>query len=446
MTCVTNNFTECADLPGDGVTATSLYYLWNSTAYLTSPSTINAAPTDVTLVSSSCYYCVPTLTPTTSVTTSPNALASPKTPPQSGSAQVSTSSATPGGPTTSATGSATKLSNGAVAGIGIVCAVAGALLAGLIVFFLFRRKRQQSSYPEQHLPFNGAGHMGQEKYGMVTTTREVKGATATNIDRLLPLPAEDDAIIGGLSKIRDGIKNHVQNYYYSGPINHEMVDESRLVDLSQATGIPTSALLKFLFNPATRVPTIRLFLGHLILSRCQGRTDGQPSFLPNEVSGLAAYQNSANDANSCKSSLILYLVRTNDPDQAQSALFSKWKTISGVLLQQQYDQQPGVDDVRNDNIAQILTVAEPVLHPFIDPNIDINARKRNLDGVMKRAAQFAFLLFSQPGSFNFDFRGRGQPDCLLVFPAFLQTVSDEAEILSPPRVLSEAEVVSGLGM
>ena len=143
--------------------------------------------------------------------------------------------------------------------------------------------------------------MRQEKYGMAATMREVKGATATNVDRLLPQPAEDDAIIGGLSKIRDGIKNHVQNYYYSDPISHEIVDEARLVDLSQATGIPTSALLKFLFNPATRLPTIRLFLGHLILSSCQGRTDGQPSFLPYEVSSLAAYYQSSANANSCKS-------------------------------------------------------------------------------------------------------------------------------------------------
>lgn len=288
--------------------------------------------------------------------------------------------------------------------------------------------------------------MGQEIYGMVATTSEVKGVSATNVDRVLPQPAEDDAIIGGLSKIRDSIKNHVQNYYYSGPISHEMVDEARLVDLSQATGIPTSALLKFLFNPTTRLPTIRLFLGYSILSRCQGRTDGQPSFLPNEVSGLAAYQSSANNANSCKSGLLLCLVRTNDPNQAQSALFSKWKTISGVLLQQQYGQQPSDNDVQNGNIAQILAVAESVLHPFINPDIDMNARQRNLEGIMKRAAQFAFLLFSQPGSFSFDFRGGGQPDSLLVFPAFLQTVSDEAEILSPPRVLGETEVVSGLGM
>ena len=71
----------------------------------------------------------------------------------------------------------------------------------------------------------------------------------------------------------------------------------------------------------------------------------------------------------------------------------------------------------------------------------MNARQRNLEGLMKRAAQFAFLIFCQPSSFNFEFRARGGSNSQLVFPAFLQTVSDEAQIVSPPRVLSEAEVV-----
>jgi hypothetical protein len=102
--------------------------------------------------------------------------------------------------------------------------------------------------------------------------------------------------------------------------------------------------------------------------------------------------------------------------------------------------------VRNANISQILAAAEPVIHPFINPNVDMNARQHNIEGLMQRAAHFAFLLFSQPGSFSFDFRGMREPDSLIVFPAFLQTVSDEGKILSPPRVLSETEVVSGLDM
>jgi hypothetical protein len=135
---------------------------------------------------------------------------------------------------------------------------------------------------------------------------------------------------------------------------------------------------------------------------------------------------------------------SDNPTIAQAALFSKWKVISGALLQQQYGHQLDENDPRGGSIAQALAAAEPILHPFINPSVDMNARRRNLEGIMRRAAQFAFLLFSQPGSFQFDYRGMGQPDSLLVFPALLQTANDEAEPISPPRVLSKKEVVTGL--
>lgn len=110
----------------------------------------------------------------------------------------------------------------------------------------------------------------------------------TNADRLLPQPAEDDALTSGLSKIRDGIKNHVQNYYHTAPVDPKMVDETRLVDLAKALAVQTSDILDLLLNPATRTPVLRIFLGHLILSRCNGQTNGTVSFLPSEVAALAA--------------------------------------------------------------------------------------------------------------------------------------------------------------
>jgi len=264
---------------------------------------------------------------------------------------------------------------------------------------------------------------------MTATSVPVQSSVVTNIDRLLPQPAEDAAIIGALSKIRDGIKNHAQNYYHNAPVRHDAVDEARLVELANTTVMPTSAIRNLLLNPATRVPTIRLFLGHLILSRCTGRIDGQLSFLPSEISNLAAYPTD-----------------TDGKPASQAALFSKWKAISGTLLQQKYGHQLDENDPRSGSIAQALAAAEPVLHPFINPSTDMNARRRNLEGIMRRAAQFAFLLFSQPGSFQFEYTRTGQPDGLLVFPALLQTTNDEAEPITPPRVLSEKEVVTGLGV
>jgi hypothetical protein len=178
---------------------------------------------------------------------------------------------------------------GAVAAIGIGSALFGALLAAFAIFCLLRRRRGEKAYPEENLQSNSTGYIDRDLKGAAVTVAPVNGGVITNVDRLLPQPAEDDAIIGGLSKIRDGIKNHVQNYYYTSPVGPEMVDEARLMDLAEATSIPTSAILGLLLNPATRIPTIRLVLAQLILSRCVGRADGQPSFLPPEVSFLAGY-------------------------------------------------------------------------------------------------------------------------------------------------------------
>lgn len=130
---------------------------------------------------------------------------------------------------------------------------------------------------------------------------------------------------------------------------------------------------------------------------------------------------------------------------AEVALFSKWKTISGTLLQQRYSQQPNENDPREASIAEALTSSELVLRPFVNPSIDTNVRRRNLEGIMRRAAQYAFLMFSQPNSFIFDYTRTGHPDGLVVFPALLITVNDEGKKLSLPRVLSEKEVVAGLG-
>jgi hypothetical protein len=334
--------------------------------------------------------------------------------------------------------SSSNLTHEDVAGIGIGCAIAGAILAGLALFFLLsRRNHRKTGYQPQDVAQNNEGYLHQEESGIATTL--------TNVDRLLPQPAEDDALASGLSKIRDGIKNHVQNYYHTAPVDPNVVDQTKLADLAMVLVMPTSAILDLLLDPAARIPMIRLFLAHLILSRCIGHTDKTSSFLPSEVAALAAADIGNKNTTPGKCDVWNFSEAHLILNIAQVALFSKWKSVSGTLLQQQYSKQPGEDDPREASIAKALAAAEPILRPFVNPSIDTNVRRRNLEGIMRRAAQYAFLMFSQPSLFVFDYSGTGQPDSLVVFPALLVTVSDEAERLSQPRLLSEKEVVSGLG-
>jgi hypothetical protein len=126
-------------------------------------------------------------------------------------------------------------------------------------------------------------------------------------------------------------------------------------------------------------------------------------------------------------------------------LFSKWKTISGALLQQRYSQQPDENDPREASIMKALATTEPILRLFVNPSISMNIRRRNLEGIMRRAAQYAFLMFCQPSSFIFDFTKAGKSESLVVFPALLITINNKAERLLPPRVLSKKEVVPEFG-
>ena len=77
--------------------------------------------------------------------------------------------------------------------------------------------------------------------------------------------------------------------------------------------------------------------------------------------------------------------------------------------------------------------------PFVKGSVDGGQRRKNLDMILTRAANFAFLLFAQPGTFRFDFtRRQGE---LTVFPALMQTAGDQGQPLNPIKVLTEKEVV-----
>lgn len=101
-----------------------------------------------------------------------------------------------------------------------------------------------------------------------------------------------------------------------------------------------------------------------------------------------------------------------------------------------------LDDNRIHNIQVAAGVLENVLRPYIDTRMDNGQRSRNLEEILKRAAQFAFTLFSQSSEWDFDWQD-SQPSessgSLCVFPALVQ-LSEEGEPMKPPRPFSEAVV------
>jgi hypothetical protein len=132
-------------------------------------------------------------------------------------------------------------------------------------------------------------------------------------------------------------------------------------------------------------------------------------------------------------------------DIDQVKLLSKSKVITGTIFQQRTQSNFQGDE---ESIGRAVRAVNDIVAPFVQNNDD--QRLKNLDGIIRRASQFAVLLYSQPSLWRFDWRSSTSsataagtsPPSIVVVPALLQIVSDEAEIIEPPRVFAEPEVVT----
>jgi hypothetical protein len=99
-------------------------------------------------------------------------------------------------------------------------------------------------------------------------------------------------------------------------------------------------------------------------------------------------------------------------------------------------------DPRLESIKDASIILDSILRPFADLRMNNNERRRNVEEILKRAASFAFILFSQPSTWSFDWKEEQgvKSGNLCVFPALLQTSDETGEPVKPPRQLSEAVV------
>ncbi|KAH6715354.1 hypothetical protein BKA61DRAFT_574811 [Leptodontidium sp. MPI-SDFR-AT-0119] len=320
------------------------------------------------------------------------------------------------------------LSTGEAAGVGIGGAIAGAVVAGLIFLFLFARYKKRRQQHEQnafvgHLP-NYNSDPGRQEKGISTPTKG--GLVITE----LPQPAEDDAIVGALSRLRDNIKNHAQSFYTTSPVSPQSLNQTVLSEVANDTGIQVSKLQNLLAAPTSRMPALRLCIAWIILSRCDGQGPLNTSLLPEEAAIVAAM-----------------IAGIDHKDARKTALASKLKVISGELLQSRPGQAQPLQSAKLEHrIEQAVITINDSLAPFIDSTADANSDKRlrNLESIVRRASQLAILLFSQPSSWALDFGGSGtaQPGTIVVFPGLLEMVSEDGIIREPPRLFNQPEVTA----
>ena len=125
-------------------------------------------------------------------------------------------------------------------------------------------------------------------------------------------------------------------------------------------------------------------------------------------------------------------------------LLSKWRSLSAVLLQQSYGQSGfSQGDPRHRNIQATRIFLDSILRPYIKVSSDNDERQRKLEDLLKRAARFGYLLFSQPSYWKFDWEDdqNTATERLVVFPGLLQITDDDGKPLKKPRSLEEKEAI-----
>jgi hypothetical protein len=230
-----------------------------------------------------------------SSTSNPMTSSAPATNPASPTAATTTQSSVTSGSATEtssqssipakSSSSGGGLSTGAIAGVAIGCAIAGALIAALLVWFCMKRKRSAGTRDSEA---SAIALMNRHEKGPAATAKTLSLSSASPVpfafESGLSQPLEDKAITGEISKISNLIKNHVQSYYHTKSVSPGMIDYDDLQALGSNLPVSIGTLSTLLGNAATREIALRFCIAWIVTSRIGLYDSPNTTFLPLELS------------------------------------------------------------------------------------------------------------------------------------------------------------------
>jgi hypothetical protein len=333
------------------------------------------------------------------------------------------------------------ISSGTVAGAAIGCFIAGLLLAGLIFWFCGRKRRPSRA---RDYEASSAALMPHEKGFQTAAIPLGSTSPATSpVSDALPLPLEDKAITGEISKISNSIKNHIQSYYQTGRVSAGLIDMDDIHAIGSNQPISAGTLSTLLGNSATREIALRFCIAWIVCSRMQSTGDSKSTLLPMEVAGC--YHKIANEHKNSSGKLMPpTIVYTAKSLAAQvSIMVARWRVMTAELMHASYTRNAfSRSDSRSGSVQAAANALDNILRPFADSRMDNGERRQNLEEILKRSALFAFTMFSQPSTWDFDWQQEGafKSGELCIFPSLVQLSDESGQPLSPPRPFSEAVV------
>jgi hypothetical protein len=155
------------------------------------------------------------------------------------------------------------------------------LMTALILWFCRRKKRRSRGNDYEA---SSTALVSREKGFAAQATSVGSGSpNPSPLSDALPLPLEDKAITGEISKISNSIKNHVQSYYHTSRVSPGVLDLDDIQAIGNDLPISVGTLSTLLGNSATREIALRFCIAWVVCTRIQSNADPDISFLPIEL-------------------------------------------------------------------------------------------------------------------------------------------------------------------
>lgn len=177
-----------------------------------------------------------------------------------------------------------SIAPGAAAGIGVGSAIAGALIAALILWFITRSKARKSRNASVDDP----------PYRLLPN----KSSSAAAVESSLPQPLADQKIRSEVSTLCTIINNHVISYYHTSAPNTRVdnVNEAALELLGLYAPVIASTLTALLSDSETRIAALRFCIAWVIISRIGPECEPHLTFLPPDIARcMGSMSGSSND-------------------------------------------------------------------------------------------------------------------------------------------------------
>ncbi|KAJ4367812.1 hypothetical protein N0V86_009648 [Didymella sp. IMI 355093] len=212
----------------------------------------------------------------------------------------------------------------------------------------------------------------------------------------------DQEILQEFSDLYEAILAHVKKFYTTGPIHTGGASQIMIEQANASVLLPWPQILDLLNDPKSRLGVLAMCIGRTILSRTlmlRVGTTNNPSatFLPPEL--VDCFQSF------CVGKSVPTL-EGKELKPLNLALLSRWKQITASLLHSTYMEEAFSPlDGRTINIERAIEDLDPLLGAYVSAD-DVKRRRVERVGdlriLLRKGARFAFILFSQPCLWTFD--------------------------------------------